>query len=349
MLFHRLLTNKCYINKDDEPLDVKIPYWNHSLALNYNFNNFYFLVNNLFSINKINSQLVANFSTLNFNKNLIFKDFKNLYPSDFNFQQNDNTFLTNYFYIRNSSFIKFFINNMIDVPICFKKSYSLRTKNFELPILKFSNFLMKQGKKEKVVRLIFSAFRLFFKNINTNKTNSTNSGNIIFNWFTLYTYICNTFNTNFKAKKNFLNIKFEEPLTLNYNSMLNGNDKTINISFFLKNYFFSLLSKVSPIFSYFIYSVDKNIRKYSRGKSGKYTFIWKFVAPYKRTNLAIRWIIKDIKFNQSREFNDRLIKTFENLFISPEKSFSWKSKIFSHNYVFKNFRKSLMSSLKTTS
>jgi hypothetical protein len=48
-------------------------------------------------------------------------------------------------------------------------------------------------------------------------------------------------------------------------------------------------------------------------------------------------------------FQERLIKTFENLYYSPEKSFAWKSKVFSHNYVFKNFRKSLMSSLKTTS
>jgi hypothetical protein len=34
---------------------------------------------------------------------------------------------------------------------------------------------------------------------------------------------------------------------------------------------------------------------------------------------------------------------------TPEKSFAWKSKIFSHNYAFRNFRKSLMSTLKTTS
>lgn len=60
---------------------------------------------------------------------------------------------------------------------------------------------------------------------------------------------------------------------LSYSNHFNFNEKSINPSFYLKNFLYSLLSKVSPIFSYFIYSVDKNIRKFSRGKSGKYTFI----------------------------------------------------------------------------
>ena len=59
---------------------------------------------------------------------------------------------------------------MIDVPICFKKSSSLKTKNFELPLLKFSNFLMKKGKKEKIFKFIFKAFRYFFKTFKFSKT-----------------------------------------------------------------------------------------------------------------------------------------------------------------------------------
>jgi hypothetical protein len=346
LFYSKFTNNKYYLNKDDEIQEIKIPHWKPFFSFNYNINNFYFTIPNIFSNNKINSLLIFNLNNLNFNNRLISKDFKNNLPTDFNFQENDDTFLTNYLYIRNSSFIKFFINNFIDVPICFKKSYSLKTKNFELPLLKFSNFLMKQGKKEKVIRLVFLAFRLFFKSI---KFNNTNSNELIFSWFNLHTFLSGTFLLDYKNKKNFLTTKIDSILETSYNASLINNDKQINTSFFIKNYLFFLLSKVSPIFSYFIYSVDKNIRKYSRGKSGKYTFIWKFIAPYKRTNLAVRWIIKDIKFNQNKVFSNRLIKTFENLLFFPEKSFSWKSKVFSHNYVFKNFRKSLMSSLKTTS
>ena len=207
-------------------------------------------------------------------------------------------------------------------------------------------FCFKKGKKEKIIRLIFSSFRLFFKNT---KNNNLKNSSFFFSWLNLYLFGLNFLNTPYFFNKTFINFKFEELLNLNYSNIYSNNNKIINISFFIKNYLYFLLSKVSPIFSYFIYSVDKNIRKYSRGKSGKYTFIWKFIAPYKRIHLAVRWLIKDIKFNQSRSFNERLLKTFDVLVFSPEKSFSWKSKIFSHNYVFKNFRKSLMSSLITPS
>jgi hypothetical protein len=89
----------------------------------------------------------------------------------------------------------------------------------------------------------------------------------------LYT-LTNSFNFNFSINSNFkFNYNFENPVPLNYSNNLTTLEKTLNFTFFLKNYLYFLLSKISPIFSYFIYSVDKNIRKYSRGKSGKYTFI----------------------------------------------------------------------------
>lgn len=342
LLYQKLITTHYHIKNKDTIETIQIPHWNLNFLINFSFNNFYFLLNNNFYNNLPVSSLLVNYK----NSNLFFftdNDFKKMLPISTNFNETDSSFLTNYFYIRNSSFIKFFINNMIDVPVCFKKSISLKNKNFELPLLKFSNFLMKKGKKEKIIKSIFSSFRLFFK---ATKSDNIKSISFFFSWFNLYFFGSNILNSN---PNSLFYFKFEELLNSSYNNNYLNNDKIINISFFIKNYLYFLLSKVSPIFSYFIYSVDKNIRKYSRGKSGKYTFIWKFIAPYKRIHLAIRWLIKDIKFNQNKTFNDRLLKTFNNLVFSPEKSFSWKSKIFSHNYVFKNFRKSLMTSLRTTS
>jgi hypothetical protein len=82
---------------------------------------------------------------------------------------NENNFNEEFFHLRNSTFINFFIDNMIDVPICFKKSHSLKTKNFELPLLKFSNLLMKKGKREKLLYNLFKAMRLLYKNFKTEK------------------------------------------------------------------------------------------------------------------------------------------------------------------------------------
>lgn len=350
MLYQKLITTSYYVNNKDEIKEIKIPHWHSSFLLNLNSNNFYFyfFLNNKLFNNNVITTLFADYKNLNIKTYSNYDDFKKMLPVNVNFNQNDLSFLTDFMYIRNSSFIKFFINNMIDVPICFKKSVSLKHHSFELPLLKFANFLMKQGKKEKIIRLIFSSFRSFFKNINTSASTQKNTS-FFFSWLNLYLFGLNLLQTTSLNSNTLSNFKFQELINLKYNNIFVNNDKTINIAFFLKNYLYFLLSKVSPIFSYFIYSVDKNIRKYSRGKSGKYVFIWKFIAPYKRIHLAVRWLIKDIKFNQSRIFNERLLKTFDSLVFSPEKSFSWKSKIFSHNYVFKNFRKSLMTSLRTTS
>ena len=145
-----------------------------------------------------------------------------------------------------------------------------------------------------------------------------------------------------------LNFFSEDGSIASFNSLMLPNGKFSPASFFIKNYFEYQISQIAPIFSYFIYSVDKNIRKYSRGKSGKYTFVWKYVAPYKRLFVSFRWILKDIKFNPSKTFDQRIMDTLTLLILNPEKSFAWKSKTYSYNYVFKNFKKTLMSSLKTT-
>ena len=340
------MSTKYYIKNDEDTFLAKTPYWGYINKINYDNSNFYFLMNNFFNNRSNFTSLSLNF----FNSNLTnydgTADYKKFFPSSYYHFSQDTSFLNDFLYIRNSSFISFFLNSMIDVPVCFKKSYSLKTKNFELPLLKFSNFLMWEGKREKVIRALFNSFRVFFNFFKFSKLK--NSLELV-NWFSLYT-LTNSFNLNFFNNILFkFSYNFQNPLILNYSNNLLNTEKTLNLTFFLKNYLYFLLSKVSPIFSYFIYSVDKNIRKYSRGKSGKYTFIWKFVAPYKRIKLSTRLIVKDVKFYQSRQFNERLIKTFENLYHSPDKSFAWKSKIFSHNYVFKNFRKSLMTSLRTTS
>ncbi len=339
-----------YNNEKDKKKNINSPKWNHIFLWNYNINNFYFLIDNFFYENKnMNSLFVANTTSSDYSLYKNINDEKLFLPSHLNQKEKENSYLNDFLYLRDSSFIKFFINNMIDVPICFKKSKSLKNKNFELPLLKFINFLMKKGKKEKLIITLFQSFRLFFKNLKNTQLNFNENS---ISWLTLYFFIFNT-NNNFNesSKSFFFKIINNNDININlsYNNIFFNKNKTLNTSFFLKNYLYFLLTKVSPIFSYFIYSVDKNIKKYSRGKSGKYTFIWKYVAPFKRTKLTMRWVAKDIKFLHHKKFNERLIDTFNNLLTNPDKSFAWKSKNFSHNYVFKNFRKSLLSSLKTTS
>jgi hypothetical protein len=82
----------------------------------------------------------------------------------FDFYKDDLVF-QNFLFLRKSTFISSFIDNMIDVPICFRKSRSLKMRNFELPLLKFTNLLMRRGEREKVVRTIMSSFFLYMRSI----------------------------------------------------------------------------------------------------------------------------------------------------------------------------------------
>lgn len=66
-----------------------------------------------------------------------------------------------YYYFRFSSFIDFFDRRDVDVPKCFVGVRSLRRFSFELLLLKFSNLLMRRGKREKIFKTINESFHLF--------------------------------------------------------------------------------------------------------------------------------------------------------------------------------------------
>jgi hypothetical protein len=50
-------------------------------------------------------------------------------------------------YLKNRTFVSFFRENSVDVPRCFKHTSSVRRSNNELHLLKFNNYLMRDGKR----------------------------------------------------------------------------------------------------------------------------------------------------------------------------------------------------------
>jgi hypothetical protein len=113
--------------------------------------------------------------------------------------------------------------------------------------------------------------------------------------------------------------------------------------------FFDNLQKHAPIFSFYIRKVDKSIRKNSRGKSGKYTIIWKYVPVYKRLYVLVRWFLRDLKFQKVKTFDTRFIKILETFLYTPNVSFLVRLRKFVHNFVFYNFKQTLLKHLKSTS
>jgi hypothetical protein len=75
--------------------------------------------------------------------------------------------------------------------------------------------------------------------------------------------------------------------------------------------------------------------------------MWKYVPTYKRMYITMRWFLKDLKFQKPSTLAARFYQILEHLFLTPEVSFLHKVRYFTHRYVFKNFKKTLLRSLKS--
>lgn len=307
--------------------------------------------------------LIPSFRTDLVRSDLLIGDASNssmLIPFSENSYWNDKIDLNIYLYLKTSSFISFFINNNVDVPTCFKKSKSLSLKTFELPLIKFFNLIMREGKRDKTIRLflkkILNRFNLW-ENFPKYQITDHYRKFFISSSFFLNNYRNRVKEDCFLKSKSFLNLFYslsffeKNFLQKNFTFSLFSRPKSFETKFslFFKNSFLKLFLDANPVFAYFIYSVDKNIKKYSRGKSGKYAFVWKYIAPYKRLFLAMRLFSKELKFRTETKLHDRFLNSVLILENDFKNSFIWQSKSFSHNYVFKNFKKTLLISLKTIS
>ena len=251
---------------------------------------------------------------------------------------NEDNVATHFLFLRQSTITSFFSSNMIDMPICFKKSKSLYSKTFELPLLKFVNLIMRDGLREKTLKDTSDSFNRCYTLLNNNNNTSFNKWGFIYNFL-----------TQTKSNSNYINYSIKENLNLHRKHVLSKEGYLFNDNTLFKNILFDKINEFSPVFSFYIRRVDKSIRKHSRGKSGKYTIIWKYVPVYKRFYVTMRWFLKELKFQKLKTFTERLVHTLETFLLTPNLSFVYKLRRFTHFFVFQNFKKTLLKTLKSTS
>jgi hypothetical protein len=265
---------------------------------------------------------------------------------DFNYNRpviEDESTNNNFYYIRKSTIKSFFNSHMVDIPLCFKKSRSLYSKNFELPLIKLSNMIMRDGLRLKILNVLGTTF---FSFINTFQKTLINPD--IYNWLSINITLNNlTINPLGEFDNNL--ISDELPLNTSYNNKFSKSGVSFHIQSSFNSILFESIKEYLPIFSFFVRKVDKSVRKNSRGKSGKYVIIWKYVPSYKRLYITLRWFIKDLKFQKSNTFKSRFLKILETFILNPKLSFLVKLRQFVHVYVFENLKNKLMKNLRTTS
>jgi hypothetical protein len=83
-------------------------------------------------------------------------------------EDSDQKVIENFLFLRKSTITSFFMINMVDMPVCFKKSKSLYSKTFEIHTLKFTNMIMRAGLRGKAVKGVTLGFTKCFHNIISN-------------------------------------------------------------------------------------------------------------------------------------------------------------------------------------
>ena len=240
----------------------------------------------------------------------------------------------NYKFLNTSTFSSFFITNNVDIPKCFIGSFSLKRNVNEIFLLKFNNYFMRNGDRYKSFKFLSKTLIFLENELKTNVLNNQ--------WkevFILTNYLFLT--------KNYYQPHSLSPEILNFSHKFNSTSKIIENTNNIQNILYNNLVKLAPLFSFYIYKVDKKIYKNTRGKSGKYTFIWKYVTNYKRLFLVMHWIMKELRLKPGKTLLERLNLTFKTLLLNYEQTWMWRIKKFSHNYVYRNCRRTLAETYRT--
>jgi len=248
--------------------------------------------------------------------------------------------LDSFSFFRSSSVTLFFANAMVDLPLCFKKSKSLFSKSFEIPLLRLINFLTVHGKRNLAWKSFTQALFIFLKKwilLNSDK-------DFFLSWNFLYSVTKSYF---FKPKTLGNSFFLKNAPTLELGNFLFKKNKFFSTKYYLNTYLLDSLKGFDPIFTFFIKKNDKMKRKHARGKIDKLKLMWKYVPFYKRLYQTIRWLFKDLKFQKFKFLHLRLLDVIETFLLNPDLSFLFRIKSFVHNFVFQKFKSTLLKTLKT--
>lgn len=108
----------------------------------------------------------------------------------------------------------------------------------------------------------------------------------------------------------------------------------------------TILKDYRPSFSFKVQKVDKQVQKYSRGKSGKYSLTWSYLPPKRRWLVVLQWLKKDFIFQKNSTLHSRVRQGITMLLGSPEETSLAHTRRFVHNFIFKKFRKVLVNLVK---
>lgn len=211
-------------------------------------------------------------------------------------------------YVTFNLFKLFFSNSKVDIPKVLLNLQALSRESNQVTTHKFNNYLMCGGSFLKSLTTLNLSW-------NDSLNNYFSSVNSSYGWYTCYSHLVAN-NLDWRTKSN-----------------------TLNLQQFLNTF----IRKSQSIFSLYVYKISKNIYKNTRGKSGKFMFVWKYVPVYKRLFIVTTWLIKELRVMPQRKLRLRLLQLILNMSQSSSQTWAYRVKTFSYNYVYRSCRKTLAS------
>lgn len=111
--------------------------------------------------------------------------------------------------------------------------------------------------------------------------------------------------------------------------------------------FEQICQQINPIFNFFSYKTSKTIWKFSRGKAGRYFFMWKYVPFYKRELLILRWLKHEFRIAPVKQEIGRFEMGLNRMLTFDNNHPFAKRKRFINNFIFREYRFSLMRHFRT--
>lgn len=256
------------------------------------------------------------------------------------------TLLTASPYQSSPTLISFFSSQMIDIPVCLKRIKFAHSSSASVPRSRLITMLLRHGKRQTISKLYSKvATRLTYLHFTTQALAPRTT-----HWETIYMILAQRkYSTKFRGLST-----PQSPRLFAKSELFNRRGELLNSSTrFTSDYdwFGELLThellSYSPGFSFFVQSVNKLKRRHSRGKSGKYEIIWKYVPRYKRLLIVLRWLAKDVQFQKSRTLHARLEKSLESFLFNKTTHLVYQLRQFVHRFVFNRYRKTLLRTLRT--
>ena len=242
----------------------------------------------------------------------------------------------------------FFSTQMIDIPLCLQTTNSLYFPIASSPQLRFVNMIMRHGRRAY-------ASSCYSKSLHTTAgllMNCKNLPNTNLDWrftFGLFSQFKIGEASSNPSRGAYLELTADDSVGDKYSQTYLDEGHRPHIGRWLHDTLFTELLKYSPLFSFYVKKVDKSKRKHSRGKSGKYSISWKYVPHYRRVFIVLRWLAKDIRFQKSKTFHGRILKSLECLFFDTKSHLVYQLRQFVHTFVFQNHKKTLLRTLRSTS